>query len=37
VEGMNPQVKATIMHKNNPNIGKLQENAGNIEERLKKS
>ncbi len=37
VEGMNPQVKATIMHKNNPNIDKLQENARNIEEGLKKS
>jgi hypothetical protein len=37
VEGMSPQIKATIMHKENPNILKLQENARNIEEGLKKA
>jgi len=37
VEGMTPQIKATIMHKENPNINKLLENARNIEEGLKKS
>jgi hypothetical protein len=37
VDGMSPQIKATIMHKENPNILKLQENARNIEEGLKKA